>query len=255
MKAAVIVGSMFLVTVFLLAGCGMSISPDAQAQSDYHYKLARNYYNDHNIAMTQKELHESLALDPSNAEARHLKGFMLMGLRDFEGAAHEFKLALQFNPDLREARNNLGVVLIEQGNYEEAIEVIEPLTMDPLYPTPYFARGNLGLAYMNLGDLENARKHLEMAVFLSPSFCLGYNNLGLVFLKMQKIRDAQDNFAKAVKFCPDNYGEPWYHLGVLHQKAGRHDEALAAFQKCSEILGESPLGKRCSVRAAGDQAE
>ncbi len=247
--------SFLIAAAFLTAGCGMTISPEQQAQSDYHYKLARNYYNDHNIAMTQKELHESLTLDPSNAEARHLKGFMLMGLRDFEGAAHEFRLALQFNPDLREARNNLGVVLIEQGDYEEAIKVLEPLIEDPLYPTPYFARGNLGLAYMNLGDLESARKHLELANFLSPTFCLGQNNLGLVFLKMQKVRDAQDCFEKAVKFCPANYGEPWYHLGVIQQKAGRLEEAAAAFRKCAEILDESPLGKRCAVRAAGGEEE
>lgn len=254
MKAGIIVW-VFVVVGLMLGACGMTISPEAQTQSDYHYKLARNYYNDRNIAMTQRELHESLTLDPSNAEARHLKGFMLMGLRDFEGAAAEFRFALQFNPDLREARNNLGVVLIEQGNFEEAIQVIEPLIQDPLYPTPYFAQGNLGLAYMNLGDLESARKHLSMAVFLSPTFCLGYNNLGLVYLKMQNVRDAQENFEKAVKFCPDNYGEPWYHLGVIHQKAGRDQDAVAAFQRCFEILGETPLGKRCSVRVTGGQTE
>jgi len=178
-----------------------------------------------------------------------------MGLRDFEGAAQEFRLALQFNPDLREARNNLGVVLIEQGNYEEALLTLQPLIEDPLYPTPYFAQANLGLAYMNLGDLENARKHLEMAVFLAPSFCLGYNNLGLVFLKKANVRAATENFEKAVRFCPGNYGEPWYHLGVIYQQAGRMEEATSAFQKCFEILGESPLGRRCSVRAAGGQAD
>ncbi len=247
--------ALLVVVSLAFCACGRTISPDDQLASEYHYKLARNYYNDHNIAMTQRELHESLKLDPSNAEARHLKGFLMMGLRDWEGAANEFRLALQFQPDLREARNNLGVVLIEQGNYEEAIETIEPLISDPLYGTQYIAQGNLGLAYMKLGDLENARKHLEMAVFLLPSFVLGNNNLGIVYMKMNRTRDALDAFERALKHAPKNYAEPMYWIGVIYQKAGRLEEAVASFTRCAEILGDTPLGKRCAARVAGDLLE
>jgi Tfp pilus assembly protein PilF len=240
-----------MVTIGVLSsGCVTTISADDVAKSDYHTKLARNYYTDHNITMTQRELYEALKLDPANAEAHYLKGILLMGLNDFDGAAAEYRAALVCNPKLRFARNNLGAVLIEQGNYEEVIQVIEPLLQDPLYETPYNAQSNMGLAYMGLGDFENAKKHLELAVFLNPRFCKGFNNLGLLFLKKQNMRDATSNFEKVIKICPE-YGESWYHLGTIYQKTGRTNEAEEAFTKCAAALNDSPFGKRCKARLTG----
>ncbi|HOA12646.1 MAG TPA: tetratricopeptide repeat protein [Myxococcota bacterium] len=236
------------------AGCGREISAEDVEKSIFHYRLAGNFYKEGNIAMTRKELHDSLKLDPSNAEARFLQGIMNMGLRDFEGAEREFRMALQFKPDLREARNNLGLVLIELHNPTEAITTLEPLLQDPLYPTPYLAHANIGRAFMEMGDLESARKAYDMAVFLNPKFCLGYLNLGHVFLKKHMVRDAQENYEKVTRFCPD-FGESYYHLGVIHQKAGRTTEAMEAFEKCASLLKDSPTGKRCMARAAGGQAE
>jgi len=107
---------------------------------------------------------------------------------------------------------------------------------------------------MEMGDLESARKAYDMAVFLNPKFCLGYLNLGHVFLKKHMVRDAQENYEKVTRFCPD-FGESYYHLGVIHQKAGRTTEAMEAFEKCASLLKDSPTGKRCMARAAGGQAE
>lgn len=246
----ILLTAVLALAVVAASGCARTISSDDQAKSTFHLRLARNFYNEHNIAMTQRELHEALRLDPSNADARFLKGILLMGMRDFEGAAHEYKLALQFKPDLREARNNLGVVLIELGNPAEALNVLKPLLEDPLYATPYLAYANTGRANMELGEYDLARKNYDWSVFLNPKFCLGYLNLGFVYQKKRMNRDAQENFEKAIRFCPD-FGEPYYHLGVLLQNAGKMDEAAAAFEKCSSLLRDSPMGKRCQARAGG----
>jgi len=232
-----------------LAGCsGAQTATDTEvSKSDFHYRLARNYYNDRNIAMTQRELHESLRLDPANAEALHLRGFVLMGLNDLPGAAASLSEALRVKPDLQEARNNLGTVLMAQGRWAEAVEIIKPLLEDPLYPTPAFAHGNVGWAYFQAGDLPNARKHLDMSVFLNPRFCLGWNFLGLLHMQTKNPRAAREAFEKAVKVCP-KYAEPWYYLGVMHQQEGDGPGADAAFAKCAEAGEDTPIGKRCKAR-------
>jgi len=230
----------------MAAGCsGVTVSDDA-AKADFHYRLARNYYNDHNIAMTQIELHECFKVDPGHAEGHHLKGFMLMGLADLDGAAAEFKEALKTKSDLYEARNNLGTVLIQQGRFSEAIATLKPLTEDQLYPTPAFAHGNLGWAYYQSGDLVSARKHLEMAVFLSPRFCVGYNNLSIVLKEQRNPRGAREALQKAIKACP-KYAEAYYHMGVLLQEASEPG-ASDAFGKCAELAPETTVGKRCLAR-------
>ena len=236
-----------MIALLGLAACGASQSSDDTAKSDFHYRLARNYYNDRNLAMTQRELHESLRLDPRNHEALHLRGFVRMGLNDQAGAVADFNAALAVKPDFQECRNNLGSALLALGQFQQAIEVLKPLLEDPLYPTPAFAQGNVGWAYYELKDFESARRHLEMAVFLNPRFCVGYNNLGLLHRDTGNPRGAREAFEKATRTCP-TFAEPWYHLGVMLQQAGDTGGADQAFQKCAEAAPESAIGRRCSAR-------
>jgi Tfp pilus assembly protein PilF len=231
-----------------LACSGAQRGRDDAAKSEYHYRLAQNCYTqDRNINCTQVELHQALTLDPANADAHYLKGIVLMGLEDLVGAEAEFTEALKLRPDFLEARNNLGSALLAQGRFAEAIQVLTPLTETPLYATPAFAHGNVGWAWYKLGDLAKARRALEMSLFLNPKFCLGMNNLGLVYLDMANARSAREQFERATKQCPA-YPDPWYHLGVLLQEAGEAKAADDAFSKCTEAGPDSPIGKRCAAR-------
>jgi len=237
-----------VVFILFLGACGLQNSArDKSAQAEFHYKLARNYYSDRNIAMCQRELHTALTLDPKHAEAHHLKGFVLLGLKQYDQAVAEFEETLRIKPDHYEARNNLGAALLALGRFEEAIAVLTPLLSEPLYPTPAFAYGNVGYAYFRLGDLDKARQHLEMAVFLNPAFCVGYNNLGQVYKEMGRSQDAISAFMKAIKICP-KYAEPYYHLGTIHQTAHQLATASEFFQKCAELAEGTPLGDRCRAR-------
>lgn len=226
---------------------GSGPSQDDASRADYHYRLARNYYNDRNIAMTQRELHTALTLDPSHAEAHHLKGFVLMGLQNYDGAAAEFRETLRLKPDHFEARNNLGATLIAQDRFDEAIQALTPLVEEPLYPTPALAHYNIGYAYHRIGDRSGARRHLEMALFLAPGMCKAANALGLLLQDIGDAKGAREAFERAVKQCP-KFAEPYYHLGVMLQKADDHVSAEAMFARCAEIAPDTTVGRRCKAR-------
>jgi Tfp pilus assembly protein PilF len=240
-----------LMAALLAAGAtacgGAEVSDEGRAKADYSYRLASNYYADRNIAMTQRELHNALQHDPNHVQALNLRGFVRMGLKDLNGAIADFQAVVRIDPKFQEARNNLGSALIEAGRYHEAIEVLKPLLEDPLYPTPAFAHGNIGWAYYKIQDLSSARRHIEMAVFLSPRFCLGHNNLGLVHKAIGNVRDAIAAFEKATRLCP-KYAEPWYHLGVILQETGQPGPADEAFRTCAELAPETTIGRRCAAR-------
>jgi len=237
-----------LLGLFAVVAChdARTAEEDA-AKADFHYRLARNYYNDRNVAMTQRELHTALTLDPTHAEAHHLKGFVLMGLMNYEAAAAEFRETIRLKPDHYEARNNLGATLIAQRRWEEAIETLTPLLEEPLYPTPALAQYNVGYAWYQLGDLSRARRHLETALFLSPGMCKAANALGLVLKDLGDVAAARRSFEKAVKQCP-TYAEPYYHLGVLFQAGSDPASAAAMFERCADLARETSLGERCEAR-------
>lgn len=242
-----VVSCFLWLSIWLALGC---IGPQRASKSktaDFHVKLAANYYVEGNLAMAQKEIYQALRMDPKSPEAHHVEGFILLGLKQYVQAAVAFRKALQLKPDYFEARNNLGAALIAQGRYRDAIEVLKPLTREPLYATPSHAHGNIGLCYMRLHQWSKAREHLERAVFLNPKFCKGYDLLGQTYEKLGDLESAVRAWQKAAEIC-EWYAEPHYHLGRVAEMGHDLARARKEFQRCAELARDSVLGRRCGSR-------
>jgi Flp pilus assembly protein TadD len=73
--------------------------------------------------------------------------------------------ALELDPSLGQAYNNLGLLYLEDGDYGEAVRLLrEAVKRMPGDPVPRF---NLGYAYELVGRLESAEEHYEGAAKLS----------------------------------------------------------------------------------------
>ena len=238
-----------------LGGCGSAAAEQLkrQEQAEFHYKLAVGYFQGKNIDLAIRELVRAFDFDPENAEARYLYGFILFGRKRLEEAAENFRRALVRNPKYFAARNHLGVTYLELERFHEAIEVIEPLLKEPLYTTPYLAHNNIGWAYLRLGNLRNAEKHLRMAVFINPKFCLGFRNLGLLAKEQRDLPQAIRYLEDATRLCPENFAAAWWELGELLSERDM-ERAQDAFRTCRRIEGDSMLGRRCAARIIGGES-
>ena len=76
--------------------------------------------------------------------------------------------AVELDPKFHEARANFGALRLAMEDWEGAIELLMPLTREPLYPTPYLVNNNIGWAYYNLKKYPLASKYIKMAIFLNP---------------------------------------------------------------------------------------
>ncbi len=89
---------------------------------------------------------------------------------------------LASNPDHAEARFLKGLILVNQDRLEEAIEIFEALTRDyPELPEPY---NNLAVSYSALGRFDDARKALQSAITTHPSYATAHENLGNIYAMM-----------------------------------------------------------------------
>jgi tetratricopeptide (TPR) repeat protein len=79
---------------------------------------------------------------------------------------------------LAEARNSLGAVLINLRRYDEALAALRPAAQELTYTSQHLVLGNIGLALLRKGSLEEAAQSLERAVALQPQFCVGFTRLG-----------------------------------------------------------------------------
>jgi len=89
---------------------------------------------------------------------------------------------LRTKPKSAEARFLKGLILVEQGKSDAAIGVFTTLTKDyPELPEPY---NNIAVIHAAEGDYDSARAALQAALKTHPSYATAYENLGDIYAKL-----------------------------------------------------------------------
>ncbi len=197
----------------------------------------------------------AVELDDENADAAHLVALIYL---DFcrqsadacrlEEAERHAREALELNPEFREARNTLGVVLIHGKRYAEAIDVLRPLTQDILYRTPENAWGNIGWAYLEQGALAEAVSALSRSVAAQPEFCVGHYRLGLAEERLGHAEQALDAFTQALNAANgrcQGLQEAYAGRARLLTAMHRAQEAERDLQTCVRLDKRTDAGREC----------
>ena len=104
---------------------------------------------------------------------------------ELTSALDHANLYLARNPTDAQARFLKGLILGDLGKTNDAIEVLKGLTEDfPELPEPY---NNLAVLYASQGKYEAARNALEMAIRAYPDYATAHENLGDIYAKMAAI--------------------------------------------------------------------
>ncbi len=225
--------------------------------SEAEYDLARDAWLRQGTARDGlTHVLKAIDIDDENASAHHLAALLYLDLcqrspqdcRLGEAEIHA-RTALKLRSDFREARNTLGVVLVHEKKYTEAISVLEPLTQDILYKTPESAWGNLGWAYLESGKLDDAEQALERSVAAQPRFCVGFYRLGLVQERKGLPEAAIESFTSALSADARCAGlqDALLHRAKSYLRVEKRDAARNDLSRCAELSEASLAGKECSV--------
>jgi Flp pilus assembly protein TadD len=143
---------------------------------------------------------------------------------DFQEAEETYRLIVEADPSDVRMMCNLGVSLIKQEKFGDAIPKFqEALTREEANP---FAHLMLGVCHWKLRQPELAVDRLNRSLVLQPANPQAWLYLGLVALDANRFRDAQTAFAKAIEIKPD-YALAHYNLAVVHTKPGSADPVQA----------------------------
>jgi type IV pilus assembly protein PilF len=246
------------------SGCGSNRPAPAQAgtpqstavQSQAEYDLATDYWlkRDQPRVALDHAL-KAITLDDENFEAQHLVALLYLDFcrRDaaecrLSDAEKHARLALAAKADFREATNTLGVVLIHQKRFAEAVVALQPLTQDLLYETPENAWGNLGWAYLESGQLDRAIEALSRSTAVQPSFCVGHYRLGQAYARKADFPAALQAYTRAVS-VPDPRCQglqvAYLGRGEVYTHLGRPDDARTDLAECVRLEKDTPAGREC----------
>ena len=99
-----------------------------------------------------------------------------------EQAMTKVNAYLEAQPRSAEARFLKGLILVEQENTKAAVKVFTALTQDfPELPEPY---NNLAVIHAANGNYDSARQALQAALKTHPSYATAYENLGDIYAKL-----------------------------------------------------------------------
>lgn len=127
-------------------------------------------------------------------------GYFKEGLHD--RALAKFRLAAAAAPQEALVHANLGSVLVQLANYEEAQrEYEEALRLDPHMALAHF---NLGTLSARLGDDGKAVEHYREALRIDPRMVDAHLNLGNALRRSQRFDEAADHYREVVEQEPSN---------------------------------------------------
>ncbi len=160
----------------------------------------------------------TLACTTDNDIAQDNLGIVLMQKGRIDAAINCFQQALQIRPDFAEARNNLGNALLQTGRVDAAITCFQ----EALQIRPDFAEAhdNLGNALLQTGKVDEAIAHCQRALQIKPDDAEACVNLGNALLRKGRVDDAIAQYQKALQIKP-GLEMARKNLGaVLRQKSG-----------------------------------
>lgn len=116
-----------------------------------------------------------------------------------------------------------------EGHYEKAVGILKRVL--ELQPSLHRARRDLAMAYVELGDVENATNHLIEVLRLNPRDAWSWVVLANLYIREKSDKDTGEKFLrKALEISPNDAWALNSLAAVCHER-GKADEAIKLFEQ------------------------
>ena len=146
-------------------------SPEELARSPaFHFQHGTKSYHEGKLAEAIAAYRECLRLDPAFPNARYNLGVALGDAEEYEEAMTCLEAVVEAEPERPETYNSLGYLTSRQRHPEEAIAHYErAIELRPDYAQAHF---NLGMTLLQLGDYRRGLCRVRMALADGPVHAL-----------------------------------------------------------------------------------
>jgi type IV pilus assembly protein PilF len=136
---------------------------DGRKRARIRLELAANYFQQGQTTVALDEIKQSLAADPTYADAHNLRGLVYMRLGDNVLAAESFRRALALNPRDADVMHNYGWLLCQQGNYPESSALFARAIATPGYTGQPKTWMTQGICQISAGQSAEGERSLLQA--------------------------------------------------------------------------------------------
>jgi Tfp pilus assembly protein PilF len=174
----------------------------------------------------------TIARNPDCPLAHLNLGVLLKERGQRDDAKAEYLEALKINPDYAEALTTLGVCQAEEKQFEKAIGSFEAaIKSDPNYSPAWY---NMGNAFRDKGKSNEAIASYQTALQMWSENQEAHNNLAVVLSQSGRLEEAIAHFREALRLNPNDAGAH-NNLGVVLAQQGQLDEAVQQFKEALRL--------------------
>ena len=178
----------------------------------------------------------TLAKNPNCWMAHNNLGIVLFQKGEIDEAVSHYRITLNLQPDFWDADYNLGTALLKKGEIDEAIAYCtRAVTIAPNDPDAQVALGN-SLAQKE--RVDDAIAHYKKALAIRPDYFIAHYALGHIFLEKGEIDAAVFHSRAAVSIQPQN-ADAHTNLAVAFDEKGQIAEAIKQYEQALEISPQS----------------
>ena len=176
----------------------------------------------------------ALRKQPGNAALWCTRGIAHRLASSFENALADYEHACQLDPKDVRTLGNLGEWHLARNAFAQALTWLDTaLAIDPNY---YEVRVNRVAALIELRQMEQAHTEADQLVQDYPTRPEPYGNLGNVLFSEGKLKEAIEQYKKALEIRPD-YAEAHFSLIVLQGFSGHQELVVDYLERCIQEKG------------------
>jgi protein O-mannosyl-transferase len=178
----------------------------------------------------------TIARNPGSWMAHNNLGIVLSQKGETEEAIAHYRKTLEMSPDFADADYNLGNALLQKGEVDAAIVHCQrAVTIQPNDPEAQVALGN---ALFQKGLIDESIVHYEKALAIRPYYVTAHYNLGSAFLRKGEIDEAIFHCRAVLSIQPEHADAHTILANAFLQK-GEIGTAIEQYKKTLEIAPRS----------------
>ncbi|GEM_PF-1349037 len=205
-----------------------AIARNPSMASMFYYNLGLQKSKQGDDQKAAEYFRKSVEAQPDHVDARQALGMSLLNLGQMESAEESLKSSLQYKKDNAETYVHLGRALMAQHKQEEGLEAFRTaLQIDPKKAvTHYYVGSVLEIQKKE----EEAIRALLRAIELEPKFVAAHFKLGNCYYKIKDYAQAMEEYNRVIRLDPA-FKNVHLNLGTIHFLQDDVEEAIACYQE------------------------
>ena len=198
-----------------------------------NYYIGKAHYDRDNYGDAIKYLNEAAKEDPENGEIPYLVARSYADMMNYKTAIPYFEKALSLSPDQNKWMYETGLIYYGMHDDKNALKYIL-MAGEKGYPRDNDYLENLGIAYLNVGNLTEGLNIMQEVLKRRPSDMNVLNMVAEAYYNAGQYKEAMDYWDQVLGYDKQN-ASALYMIGMCYQKKGEKEKGIALCDKAIEM--------------------